>query len=287
MDIKQLIVLFKLRVVALLVLVSIGGLLLGAEGEPDSGVFLLLVLTGMMSAAGAGALNEYIERDVDAQMRRTRHRPLVDDDADTNPVWVVFVGLGLIGGAMFIALAAGNPMLAFFLGAGAFIYVVVYTLWLKPRTPLNIVLGGAAGSCAVLSGGAAAYHWDAPGVVLLAVLLLTWNPAHFWSLALVYRDDYLQTGMPMLPTLMPVRRASKWIFGHAGFTVMIALLLVVSPILGWVYLVPVGFASLWMLGAGVRLVQVRSRERAFRLFMVSNIYLIVVVLMLGVDALLL
>jgi protoheme IX farnesyltransferase len=269
------VVLFKLRVVMLLLFAATGGLMLASSGRPESGALGLLLLTGTMSAGGAGALNEVIEREADAKMRRTRRRPLVTGAYDRAGV-AALAGVGLVIGAVLLALAAGNPALAFFLGLGAFFYVGVYTLWLKPRTPLNIVLGGFAGSCAVLSGGAAAGGWDDPGALLLAVLLMMWNPAHFWSLALAYREDYVSARVPMLPAVMPVRRVAGWIAAHAGATAGLALAIGVQQGWGALYLLPVGLGSLWLARKVAPLLRDQSRGRAFATFTASNLYLALV-----------
>jgi protoheme IX farnesyltransferase len=113
------------------------------------------------------------------------------------------------------------------------IYIWVYTLWLKPRTWLNIIIGGAAGSCAVLSGGAAAGNWAEPGVLALALLVYAWTPTHFWSLALAYREDYARAGVPMLPVIVSAQTSANWITFHTATIAVIALLMGLHPALGW------------------------------------------------------
>jgi protoheme IX farnesyltransferase len=124
-----------------------------------------------MAAAGASALNQYWERNRDGLMGRTRHRPLVNGDI-TDPRWVPLVGVALVLVPVLVVLPFNRP-LAFFLLLGAFIYVGIYTIWLKPRTLLNIVIGGAAGSAAVLSGSAAAGAWNDVGALVLAAILFS------------------------------------------------------------------------------------------------------------------
>ncbi len=194
---SDLVVLFKLRIVFLLLLAAVGGLFLGAHGWPGGGPLALTLVTGGLAAMGSSAWNQYLERESDAQMTRTRRRPLVTG-AIARPSWVPYVATAMIALPV-LAVLPFNPALAFFLSLGAFIYVVIYTVWLKPRTPLNIVIGGAAGSAAVLAGAAAANAWTDPGVIALAILLFFWTPIHFWALALVYREDYARAKVPMLP----------------------------------------------------------------------------------------
>jgi protoheme IX farnesyltransferase len=171
------------------------------------------------------------------------------------------VGLVLVTLAMLSALPF-NPALAFFVALGAVIYVGVYTLWLKPRTLTNIVIGGAAGSCALL----------------LALLVFAWTPTHFWSLALAYRDDYSRAGVPMLPVQTTPRQAAGWILLHTALTGLIALALVTQPTLGPVYLVTATLASIWLWWRSIRLVFKPERQPALAVFVASNAYLGLVLL---------
>ena len=272
----KLVVLFKLRVVGLLVLASVGGALLASNGPVSVGQLLLLVVTGTLSSAGASAINQYLERDSDGQMQRTRRRPLAVGGV-ARPRTVLEVSLGLIVLAVLLAWPF-SPALAVFLGLGALIYVGVYTVWLKPRTVLNIVVGGAAGSCAVLSGGAAGGNWADPGVIALALLVFAWTPTHFWSLALAYRDDYERADVPMLPVIANAHASAWWIVLHTGLTAFVALMLSVRPALGWVYVVPTVLATVWLGWHSIQLLRQPERARAFKLFKVSNIYLGIVLL---------
>lgn len=274
--IKSLMVLFKLRIVFLLLVAAAAGAFLGAGGWPGLGTMLLVLITGGLAAAGASALNEYIERDADRRMLRTRKRPLINGQI-TRVGWVPYVATAMVLGPS-LAVLPTNPALAFFLTAGAIIYVAVYTLWLKPRTALNIVIGGAAGSCAVLSGGAAAGAWSDPGVLILAVLLFFWTPIHFWALALVYKEDYARAGVPMLPVVTTPRRAAFWGLVHGVVAGGAGLYLAALPTLGWAYLAPVAAITALLLAQGVSLVREPSVRRAWHLFHTSNFYLAVVLL---------
>jgi protoheme IX farnesyltransferase len=273
---QTIVVLFKLRIVFLLLMAATGGAFIAAGGWPGLGNLLLLWLTGGMAAAGASALNQYWERESDGAMARTRKRPLVVG-AIAKPAWVPYVGVGLVL-LPSLAVLPFNPSLAFFLLLGAFIYVVIYTMWLKPRTLLNIVIGGAAGSAAVLSGSAAVANWSDPGALVLALLLFLWTPFHFWSLALLYKDDYARSDVPMLPVRTTPRQAAWWVMSHTLPTGLGGLLLAVLPILGWVYLIPVIWVTADLFWRNVRLIQTPSSENAKGLFMSSNIYLLVLLL---------
>jgi protoheme IX farnesyltransferase len=276
---SMLVVLFKLRVVFLLVVAATGGAFLGAGDWPGLNLLLLTWVTGGMAAAGSSALNQYWERRSDASMSRTSQRPLVTGEI-SDPRWVPIVGLLLIF-IPALAVISFNPALTFFLLLGAFIYVVIYTMWLKPRTLLNVVIGGLAGSAAVLCGSAAAGMWNAPGALLLAVILFFWSPFHFWSLAMIYRDEYTRAPAKTTP-----QKAAWWIFAHTLPTGIAGLLLALLPFLGWAYLVPVLLATVDLFWRSLRLLRDPSRQNALGLFISSNIYLLVLLLAVCVGTVL-
>ncbi|MCB9437134.1 MAG: protoheme IX farnesyltransferase [Anaerolineales bacterium] len=266
--------LFKLRIVSLLLFAAVGGAFLGAAGSPTLWQLILLLITGGLASSGASALNQYLERNSDGDMKRTSGRPLVDGTI-TNPEWVLWIALAMVLLPV-TAVWPFNPALAFFLLMGAIIYVAVYTIWLKPRTMLNIVIGGAAGSCAVLSGGAAVGAWSDPGVLALAAIVFLWTPTHFWALALMCKDDYAAAGVPMLPVLTSPRESAVWGLVHAIGVAIITVAL--GAVLGWVYLVPAGLMTAYFLTQSVRLVITPTRPQALRLFMASNFYLALILL---------
>jgi protoheme IX farnesyltransferase len=275
------VILFKLRVVFLLVVAATGGTFLAAGSWPGWRVLLLTWITGGMAAAGASALNQYWERRSDASMGRTSQRPLVTGEI-ADPRWVPIVGLLLIF-IPSLAVLPFNPALTFFLLAGAFIYVIIYTIWLKPRTLLNVVIGGLAGSAAVLCGSAAAGMWNAPGALLLALILFFWSPFHFWSLALIYRDEYAKADFPMLPAKTSPQNAAWWIMAHTIPTGIAGLLLAALPFLGWVYFVPVFLITADLFWRVVKLIRDPSPSNARGMFISSNLYLLVVLVAICVG----
>ncbi len=278
---QLLVVLFKLRIVFLLVVAATGGAFIAAGDWPGWNTLFLIWLTGGMAAAGSSALNQYWERRSDATMVRTSHRPLVTGEI-SDPGWVPVVGLLLIL-IPSLAVLSFNPALTFFLLAGAFIYVVIYTIWLKPRTLLNVVIGGAAGSAAVLSGSAAAGMWNAPGALILAFILFFWSPFHFWSLALIYRDEYKNADFPMLPAKTTPRGAAWWIALHAAVTGIAGLALFALPFLGWIYFIPVVVVSTYLFWHTGKLLMDPSPNNARGLFLSSNLYLLVLLIAICVG----
>ena len=269
-------VLFKLRIVFLLLLSAVGGSFIGAKGWPGFNNFLIIIFSGGFAAAGASALNQYWEREKDKQMERTKERPLVNGTI-SDPTWVPALALGMIFVSVFSVLRT-NFWLGFYLGLGAFIYVVIYTIWLKPRTLLNIVIGGAAGSAAVMAGGAAVGAAHTPAVIGLACVMFLWTPAHFWSLAIVYKDDYGRSDTPMLPNKTNPRHAAWWVMSHTVPLVFSATVLGVLPQLGWLYTIPVAIFSAGMIWGNIKLIMVPEKKEALRLFLASNFYLMVILI---------
>lgn len=280
---RMLSVLFKSRVVSLLLLAAIGGTFLGAKGWPGLDILLLVFVTGGLAASGSAGLNEYLERGSDGIMGRTRKRPLVTGDVQPRTVLYASIAMILVPSLLVFPI---NPALTFFLLLGAIIYVGIYTIWLKPRTLLNIVIGGAAGSAAVMSGGAAAGSWQDPAVISLALLVFLWTPSHFWSLAILYRNDYAKAQVPMLPVQTSMRTAAVWVLLHTGAAGLVALLLGVSPALGWIYFIPVALVTADMLIRNVRLLAQPTPKNARGLFLSSNIYLMVVLVAICIGVML-
>lgn len=273
---QMIVVLFKLRIVFLLLMASTAGAFIAAGSWPGLDTLLLVWLAGGMAAAGSSAFNQYWERHTDGNMGRTEKRPLVNGDIE-NPNWVPFVALALIFIPSLLVLPF-NPEMTFFLLLGAFIYVVVYTIWLKPRTLLNIVIGGAAGSAAVLTGSAAAGVWNAPGALLLSLILFLWTPFHFWSLALLYRDEYARSDVPMLPVHTTPRQAAWFVMAHTLPTCIAGLMLVFLPSLGLLYFLPVLWVTADLFWRNVKLIQDPSPVHARKMFLSSNIYLLVLLI---------
>lgn len=283
---KTAVVIFKLRVVSLLLLSAFGGAALGAiaVGQATLWQFVLLAVTGLLSAGGASAINQYLERDRDARMNRTAARPLATGQIE-KPHTVLAVGMGMVLAATLLA-AVFNMALAFWVLAGAVIYVGVYTVWLKPRTTLNIVIGGAAGSCAVISGGAAVGAWSDVTVWILAALVFVWTPVHFWALALAYRADYMKADFPMLPARVAPPVAARWTALHTVFTAVSGMALGIWPAVDWLYMVPISIATIFLVKFTLNLlVQPAEKKTAFALFHFSNLYLALVLVMVMLASL--
>jgi protoheme IX farnesyltransferase len=226
--------LFKVRIGVVIAFTALAGVVVTPGAPIGGGRVAALVLAVLVAAMAAGAFNQWWERDLDVRMARTRHRPFVTGAYAHGARWLWLIGaLGVAAGV--VAALATNWLAAAYTLAGAFTYGVVYTVWLKRRTAWNIVVGGLAGSFAVLAGAAAVSPHELPAVpALLALALFLWTPPHFWSLAIVCRDDYAAAGVPMLPVVVGDRSCARWILVHTLALVTVSLV----PLgygMGWAY----------------------------------------------------
>ena len=181
-----------------------------------------LALAVLGASGAAGAFNHYYERDLDQLMRRTRSRPFASGAFGASPWWLIGF-LALLVASLALATAAGGTLAAVFVFFGAFTYGVVYTVWLKRRSVWNIVIGGLAGSFAVLAGAAAVDPMPQVVPTVLAVVLFLWTPPHFWSLAAAKGQDYADAGVPMLPIVVPAHAWTLAILTHTAVLVAISL----------------------------------------------------------------
>jgi heme o synthase len=224
----------KPRIIPLLLITALGGMMMAERGWPSTGLVVLTLLGGALAAAGAGAINCWIDRDLDREMLRTRRRPLPDGRIAPSHALLFGIALGL---AAFLVLAFWVNVLAATLAiSGLLFYVFVYTLWLKRSTVQNIVIGGAAGAVPPVVGWAAVTHRvDLTAVYLFAVIFL-WTPPHFWALALRLRGDYARARVPMLPVVHGEAAARRQILGYTLVLVALTLAVVLTGVLGPLYL---------------------------------------------------
>lgn len=265
-------VLFKLRIAFSIVLSALAGAVLAAGGWPAAADSATLALGVLLAAAGAGACNHYLERDIDARMRRTRHRPFVTGAVRRRPGWLLAFAAMIAAGSLLAGLRTGVATGLLVL-AGALTYTVIYTLWLKRRTCWNIVIGGAAGSFAVLAGGAAAGDVTSPAVLLLAAVLFLWTPSHFWALAIALHEDYRRAGVPMLPVTHGRGTAARWAAANTVLLVAasVALAAQLGAALPWLAVLGGGGALLWTATGLLR--DPRSQPRAMAAFHASLLQL--------------
>jgi protoheme IX farnesyltransferase len=198
----------KPRIIFLILLVALSSYVVSTPPGFSLRVLLVLLISGALSSAGSSALNHYFDRDIDGLMSRTKHRPLPAGKLNP-PEKALAFGLALVGAGVFLSWALINPLTAFFIFLGAFIYVVVYTIILKRRSVWNIVIGGFAGSCPALAGSAAAVNAITVPALLIAFLVFLWTPGHFWALSMRNMEDYVKAKVPMLPAVKS-ERTTAW-----------------------------------------------------------------------------
>ncbi len=250
---------FKLRIGVAIMLCAVAGAAV-TPGTLSVWKLSLLALAVLLSSASAGAFNQFAERELDAQMMRTRNRPFVTGRLHAGPMWLCIIVLLTLVPVVAVAISV-NATAATYVFLGAFVYGIVYTIWLKRSTAWNIVFGGLAGSFAVLAGGAAVDATLAPAAIILAVVLFLWTPPHFWSLAIVYRDDYARAAVPMLPLVIGDARAAQIILLHTVALVGISL----TPVLygcGWIYLLGASLGGVYFVATSIKLVRQPGRGTA-------------------------
>ncbi|MEO8454524.1 MAG: heme o synthase [Sphingomicrobium sp.] len=211
-DWRDIVALTKPRVMSLVVFTGLCGML-AAPQLPPLVLGFTAILCIALAAGACGALNQWYEADLDAKMRRTAKRPLPDGRMDRQSALHFGVGLGAFS-VLLMGLAT-NWLAAVLLAVSILFYVLVYTVWLKPRTPQNIVIGGAAGAFPPLIGWVAATGHFATLPLLLFAIIFLWTPPHFWALSMFVRSDYAAAGIPMLPVVAGIQNTRKQIFFYS------------------------------------------------------------------------
>lgn len=271
----------KPRIIELLLITTVPSMILAAGSWPGSWAVVATLIGGSLSAGGANALNNYVDRDIDQVMKRTRSRPLARQAIPPSNALVFGIVLGIAG---FAWLWVTTNLLAAAISTAALLfYVFVYTLGLKRNSTQNIVIGGAAGAAPALVGWAAVYGTlDLPAWVLFLVVFY-WTPPHFWALAIRYREDYERAGVPMLPVVAGVEATTRKMLLYTGLMVAISLLLVPVAGMRWIYLGAAIVLGAWFLWDTWRVY--RRPQDAMRLFTTSTIYLSALFAAVALDVL--
>ncbi|HET6467498.1 MAG TPA: heme o synthase [Geminicoccaceae bacterium] len=262
--VRQVLSVFKLRIGMAIMLCALAGVAVTPGPALEAWRVAVLALAVLLSSASAGAFNQYVERDLDPLMARTRSRPFADGTFEASWRWLAAIVL-LLAISVLAAALATNLAAAVHTFLGAFVYGVVYTVWLKRRTSANIVVGGLAGSFAVLAGAAGVDPGLAPAPLILAVVLFLWTPPHFWSLASALRGQYAAAGVPMLPVVIGNARAARVILAHTVALSLLALLPVFHG-LGWIYLAGALIGGALFTWRSIELVRDPSPRQAMRNF---------------------
>lgn len=273
---------FKLRIGVLIMITALAGLAIVPGASVGLLQALVLALSVLAASGAAGAFNQYVEAESDRLMPRTRNRPFASGALRPHAGWLVLIGV-IFAVAVATAAWVVNGVSALFVALGALTYALVYTVGLKRRTAWNIVIGGAAGSFAVLAGAAAASPQIGPLALLLALVLFLWTPPHFWSLAIANQAEYAAAGVPMLPVVVGAERAARIVHGHAIALVGVSLL----PLFfgaGWIYAAGAVLGGAHFLRRTAALARAPQRSTAMSAFFASMVQLSALLLAVVVDA---
>ena len=251
-------------------------------GDPSIGLVLATCLGGYLSAGGAGAVNHYYDRDIDAQMARTATRPI--PAGRVSPLAALTFGMTLSALSFAWLTATVNVLSAVLALCGFLGYTLIYTAWLKRRTPQNIVIGGAAGAVPPLVGWAAvAGHVD-PAAWYLFAIVFYWTPPHFWALSLLMKDEYARVGVPMMPVVRGEDETRRQILLYTVLLVALTLLPVLFGFFGAIYAAAAVGLGAGFLTLSVRLQRRADRRAALRTYLFSLGYLAALFVSMVLDA---
>jgi protoheme IX farnesyltransferase len=281
---RDLLLLTKPIVVALLLVTTFAGMVIGARAWPTFALAFWTLLGGFMAAGGSGAINQFIDRDDDIKMHRTQKRPI--PAGRLTPGEGLAFGIGLALASFYLLTALVNFTAALLSLAGIFYYVILYSLILKKTTVQNIVIGGGAGAIPPLVGWAAATGGlNIPSLFLFAVIFM-WTPPHFWALALVRARDYARAGVPMLPVIRGEQETRWQILVYTLELVGLTLLLPLFGLGGSIYLVGAAALGGWLILAAWKVWKQGGNKLAWKMYRYSSMYLAFLFVVLMVDALL-
>src|SRR5688572_12543620 len=279
--VRDYIALTKPRIISLLLVTTVATMIVADPNGLALSTVLWTMLGGYLAAGGAGAINHYLDRERDARMARTQARPLVSGRIE--PLHGLLFGV-VLGVLAFVQLAVTVNLLSAALAmAGLLGYVFVYTMWLKPLTPQNIVIGGAAGAVPPLVGWAAATGSLTLDALYPFAIVFLWTPPHFWALSLLIKDDYARTGVPMLPVVRGDVVTRRQIVIYAGLLVALTIAPVLTGLFGGIYLASALVLGGVFLALAIRLVRSPSRPAALRLYLSSLAYLALLFVAMAVD----
>ena len=278
---KAYVQLTKPRIVLLLLFTTITAMVIAANGVPTLALILPTIIGGALSAAGASAINQYVDRDMDAHMSRTAQRPI--PSGRIAPLNALMFGLALIVASVLILGFGTNWTAAWLSLGGAFYYVIIYTMLLKRNTIANIVIGGGAGAFPVLVGWAVVTGTLSVEAWLLFLIVFYWTPPHSWALALLVNADYTRANVPMMPVARGERSTRNQILLYSVLLVIVTLLPVGIQMLGWIYgvaAVALGVGMIWM---SLKLIRIADKATAKRTYKYSTAYLAFLFLAMMLD----
>ena len=270
----------KPKVQSLLLLTTIATMYVA--GDPSPGLVALTCLGGYLSAGGAGAVNHWFDRDIDLQMKRTANRPI--PAGRVRPRAALLFGCTLAALSLLVLTLTVNPLAAALSFSGFLGYVFIYTVWLKRRTPQNIVIGGAAGAVPPLVGWAAVTGSVSGTAVILFFIVFFWTPPHFWALSLLMKEEYTRVGVPMLPVVRGEDETRRQILLYSVLLYAVTQLPFCAGGFGVIYLVGSVLLGAGFIAGAVRLYRRADRASALRLYLFSLAYLALLFCTMVADA---
>jgi protoheme IX farnesyltransferase len=274
----------KPRIIVLLLITTAAAMVMAARGIPPLAMVFWTLLGGALAAGSAGALNCVFDADIDRVMRRTMDRPIPQGRISPVHATIYAVTLGVAAFAILYLLV--NPLAAWLSLGGNVFYVAIYTMWLKRATPLNIVIGGAAGAVPPLVGWAAVTHQIGGPALGLFALIFLWTPPHFWSLALMTETDYAKARVPMMPNVAGEERTKREIIYYTILLVVASLLLYPLHVMGTLYVAAAAVLGAIFLYDTIRTWKDAGTFWARRTFKFSLLYLALMCLVMVIDRIL-
>ena len=278
--VRDYVALTKPKVQSLLLLTTVTTMYIA--GDPSVSLVLIVLIGGYLSAGGAGAVNHWYDRDIDLQMPRTADRPV--PSGRVAPASALIFGLGLAAMSIAVLWIGANPLAAALSFSGFLGYTVVYTVWLKRRTPQNIVIGGAAGAVPPLVAWAATTGSLNGTALYLFAIVFFWTPPHFWALSLLMKDEYARVGVPMLPVVRGEAETRRQILLYSVLLYGVTQLPFSGGGFGWIYLIASLVLNALFIAGAVRLYRQKDRRSALRLYLFSLAYLALLFGSMVVDA---
>ena len=261
----------KVRLGFLIMACTLAGIAVSPTSPLTAMEIFALAAYVLVASSTSGAFNQWYERDIDAIMDRTKDRPFVTKELEPKNAWNLWL-IVISTLALYATYQVSNFEATLYLFAGIFTYGIVYTVWLKRRTWMNIVIGGLAGSFAVLVGSAATGNTFSPAPLILSVVLFLWTPPHFWALAISFKDEYAKADIPMLPVVYGDKVTSQAIFWHTLALVILSLSLFFYG-MSWIYLFFAALGGGYFLYCSILLMKEQSKALARKTFFSSIIHL--------------
>lgn len=275
------IALTKPRIIELLLITTVPTMILAERGWPSTWLVVVTLIGGTLSAGSANAVNMYIDRDIDALMKRTQARPLVTGVIEPRNALIFALSLQVF--AFGVLWAGANLLSAVLAFAAAAFYIGVYTIWLKRTSRQNIVIGGAAGAVPVLVGWSAVQNNVTWTPVVLFIVMFLWTPPHFWALAVKYADDYRAADVPMLPSVASMDETVKQMILYTVALWVSTLVLIPVAGLGWIYGISAVVLGGVFLGGTIALGRHPTEAASMRLFGFSITYVTLLFLAMSLD----